>query len=392
MLIKDNKTIRIAILTQPLGHNYGGLLQAFALQKYFNDLNLHSKILDIPDCRNLYGNKITKLLGVIKRSFLHYLLGFKTIPVFLYYPDFNVKNFIFSNLLHFKKTKLNLSETLLPHLIDKFNNAEFTTYIVGSDQVWRPKYSPRQSIFFLDFLKARTDIKRIAYAASFGVDNNEFSAKLLNICKPLAQKFDTISVREDSGVKLCKDLFDVAAIQVIDPTLLFDAECYARLSFERNDFHNDGDLFIYVLDETVEKKSLIDTVAKTTCLKPFRVLPKAVFKEVGPKHIADCVLPPVEQWLRGFVDAKYVVTDSFHGTVFSILFKRPFITIGNSSRGMARFTSLLKLFGLEERLVYKLEDVTEELIKKPIDYDNVYKILEREREKSKKFLLDALNS
>lgn len=383
--------MKIVIFTQPLGHNYGGLLQAYALQKYLGLNGIQSLIVDMPK-KKLPTTMIIRFVSFCKRLLLRYAMGKKSNSVWVYHESAQTRNKIYENLNIFKNHYLKLTDVIMPNSdFSMISTTDISGYIVGSDQVWRPKYSPYQPHYFLDFVKDKIEVKRIAYAASFGVDDNEFSDKLLGICKPLAQKFDAISVREDSGIELCKKLFEVNAVQVLDPTLLLDAEHYTKLSYERDDFSNDGNLFTYVLDENNEKQQIIDAVIRETALKSFRILPKSKYKEVGIKHIEDCVLPPIEQWLRGFVDAKYVVTDSFHGTVFSILFKRPFIAIANSSRGVTRFTSLLKLFGLEDRLVLKPEDVTPELINKPIDYKRVYTILEAERKKSKKFLMDALN-
>lgn len=385
----------IAILTQSpgAGLNYGCLMQAYALQQVINSLNF--------DCLTLDLRRIRKKRSFFKhiQSFFYrfyqvYLRKNKNIPSPFHQWDFteNHRQIICQNTLKFVKKHIKMSMPMNIYELDKYDKIDADIFIVGSDQVWRPRYSPGLEHFFLDFVKEKKDIKRIAYAVSFGLDDgSEYTSRLLKICKPLAQKFDAISVRELSGVKLCRELFDADAVQVLDPTLLLDTENYIKLSYERNDFKNNGNLFTYVLDEAIEKQNIIEKIAKVTTLKPFSVLPKAKFHNVGPKYIKDCILPSVEQWLRGFVDARYVVTDSFHGTVFSILFKRPFITIGNSYRGMARFTSLLKIFGLEDRLVFNLEDVTEELINRPINYDKVYEILGKERIKSKNFLFHALN-
>ena len=97
------------------------------------------------------------------------------------------------------------------------------------------------------------------------------------------------------------------------------------------------------------------------------------------------------EWLRGFRDAEFIVTDSFHGTVFSIIFNKPFIAIGNESRGMSRFQSLLKMFGLEDRLVFRSEQVNRELINRPIDYHKVDELLESYKRFSLGFLTKALN-
>ena len=103
------------------------------------------------------------------------------------------------------------------------------------------------------------------------------------------------------------------------------------------------------------------------------------------------VYPPVDDWLYNIQRAKFVVTDSFHGTVFSILFNKPFISIGNSKRGLARFQSLLGRFGLEDRLVQDVEfDDLLETMRRPIDYILVNSIIREERSKSIDFLIKAL--
>lgn len=114
-------------------------------------------------------------------------------------------------------------------------------------------------------------------------------------------------------------------------------------------------------------------------------MPKRSFSEPGRKDINDCVFPPVEEWIRGFIDTEFVITDSFHGTVFSIIFNKPFISIANKSRGLTRFESLLKLFQLEDRLIFSYKDLNLNGFKE-IDWKKVNAILKREREKSKLFL------
>jgi exopolysaccharide biosynthesis predicted pyruvyltransferase EpsI len=93
----------------------------------------------------------------------------------------------------------------------------------------------------------------------------------------------------------------------------------------------------------------------------------------------------VEEWIRGFMDAEFVVTDSFHGTVFSIIFNKPFISIANESRGTTRFTSLLKMFNLENRLIFSPEELNLDKVKE-IDWGNVNEILEQDKERAIFFL------
>lgn len=103
-------------------------------------------------------------------------------------------------------------------------------------------------------------------------------------------------------------------------------------------------------------------------------------------------MPKVEQWLKSFRDAEYVVTDSFHGTVFSIIFNKPFITIGNKSRGLARFTSLLSTFGLEHRLISSPNDIDSKLVSASIGWAPVNRIITKERQRSLNYLSRHLSA
>ena len=332
-------------------------------------------------------------MSIIKH--LLFKLAFNNkVKVYPIFPPERIFNLIKKNTNEFISKYINLSKfryRTSSDLSKKQELVNYDVYISGSDQVWaclEPSSYVKHCMF--DFLRGRTEIKRISYAASFGKDEFCKDPAYIQECKQLLQKFDAISVREDSGVRLCKELFDVDAVHVIDPTMFFDAEHYIKLSKERNDYFNDGDCFTYILDKTDEKQRIIDKVSRKFDLKPFNVMPKSKFADVGPKHIEDCVMPPVEQWLDGFNKAKFVVTDSFHGCVFSIIFKKPFIAIGNASRGMARFESLLRMFKLENRLIHSENELTELLLESKIDYEAVHEILKKEREKAMKFLRNAL--
>src|SRR5690606_923575 len=142
-------------------------------------------------------------------------------------------------------------------------------------------------------------------------------------------------------------------------------------------------------DQSPAKKAVIQQIADQLKLNPFQVMPRERLKStpVTNLNVSDFVYPSPAEWLKGFQDAKFVITDSFHGTVFSILYNVPFIAIGNASRGLARFESILSLFGLENRL---LVDCSKDNIKNVLDrviaWDKVNEVLVRERTKSHAFL------
>ena len=218
--------------------------------------------------------------------------------------------------------------------------------MVGSDQVWRPRFFGKIEDAYLQFAKD-WNIKRIAYAASFGTDEWEYSDKQTAICKNLVKKFDAVSVREDSGVDLCKRYLDIDSEHLLDPTMLLKKEDYIRLFENSNTPASPGTLMYYILDETPEIELLINKIAREKGLIPFRASSKV---ENNRAPLVERIQPSVEQWLRGFNDAKFVVTDSFHACVFSILFNKPFIAIRNFERGMSRLNSLFNMFEIGNTL------------------------------------------
>lgn len=381
--MKKNK---IGILTQPLKTNYGGLLQAFALKKVLEDNN-HSVIIIDRDYKEL--NLLGKFKTDVKRLLLTSVLKKSKYKLTPSKKEFEI---ISQNTSYFINKYINpLSEKVTTDKeMERFNSLSFDAFIIGSDQVWRPKYSPSIGNYFLDFLDNKQKVKRISYAASFGVDNWEFTDNDTTVCKDLAQKFDSISVRESSGVKLCKEYLKVKAEHVLDPTMLLTSKDYIDIVEAEKEPLSKGGLMTYVLDMSLEKKELIDEVAKYLNLKAFTVMQEAKFS--NPKKIEKSIFPNVTKWIKGFIDAKFVVTDSFHGTVFAIIFNKPFISIGNKARGVSRFISLLDIFNLNERLITVDFTLNKELLNKEIDWITVNEILQNKKNNSIAFLLNSLSN
>ena len=197
---------------------------------------------------------------------------------------------------------------------------------------------------FLNFCEKEENLKRIAYAASFGVGDWEYSPKQTRECSKLAKKYDAISVREQSGVKLCKEYLGVDATWVLDPTLLLTKEDYLPICKEIP-VCNEKYLAVYVLDENDEVTATYEKEAAAHGL---------VIKKFHADSKSTLTVP---EWLAMFRDASYVVTDSFHGTVFSIIFGKEFKSIYNKGRGTARFESLMNLYNsgkLEEMREFSL--------------------------------------
>lgn len=382
--------MKIGILTQPLQTNYGGLLQNYALQLTLRKYGHLSETID-HEGRYSY---LYCFLSKVKAYFLHILNPSKYEKP-LYSPSKKEAIIIRSNTNYFINKYIVHTKPL--HSIAEFHNIpnrnKYDAYIVGSDQCWRPIYNAFLEEMFLRFTEAQTNVKRIAYAASFGAETWEMNERTTKLCSKLAKKFDLVTVREDSGVRLCEKYLDIKASQVLDPTMLLDKEDYINLIESENETISQGTLFYYILDPSQEKENIVNTVASTTNLVPFTVMPtyqkENRTKKAVRNHIEQCVYPPVTTWLRGFMDAEMTIVDSFHGMVFSIIFNKPFWVIGNGKRGNSRFDSLLTLLNLEDRFIGNIKN-------KPINYNSqidwtsVNNILQREKSRSIKLLCEAL--
>lgn len=232
---------------------------------------------------------------------------------------------------------------------------------------------------FLAFT-AGWNIKRIAYAASFGNNNPEISEGEIEDCRKAISLFNAVSVREESGVEICKKLFGIDTQWVLDPTMLLSSDDYIKLiDSNMGQSRTTGTLMSYVLDENSDVSKLRATIAKEKNLR----INKTNIAVNGIEEDELIAQPPVENWLQSFLEADFVINDSFHACVFSILFHKQFIVYGNKERGMERFTSLLSMFGLQDRLVmssYEYKPLTD------IDYTKVDKILNEKRQDAMTFL------
>jgi len=369
--------MKIGILTQPLHNNYGGLLQNYALQQVLKGMGHEVETVDW----NAY-DSIKEKLWRVKQNML-VALGAKGIEKPIFHPNKKEDKVISRNTNHFIETYISSTKKITEESRFKKMAVQLgcDAFVVGSDQVWRPGYNGFPKAMFLNFAE-EMDVIRIAYAASFGTSAWEFTPAMTEECARLAKKFDLITVREKSGVDLCREHLGVEATWVLDPTMLLDREDYEKVVLAENEPKSEGTMFHYILDPSEEKSFLIEQIALAKGLKPFTIMPKCQAENRtrwDVKHrIEDCVFPSVTSWLRGFMDADMVIVDSFHGAVFSIIFNKPFWVIGNSKRGNARFESLLGLYGLEDRMIEPGETVD---WNKAIDWTRVNEIRQGERER-----------
>ena len=379
--------MKIGILTLPLNSNYGGVLQAFALQTILKRMGHDVSEIELKKNLRWQYPPLWKMpLSFGKRFLLKYIVRRKNQKILLERYERKVYPLLVHDILEF------ISKYIKQFKVDKFIDCKgkFDAFVCGSDQIWRYKYYPLFegdiANVYLKFL-GNDSCKRIAYAASFGTDNWEYPAKETAECKKMIQKFDAVSVREETGVKLCSTYYDIKAKHVLDPTMLLSKDDYVDL-IEKSDVpKSKGNLFCYILDNTDEKMNVVKNIEKQRHLSSF-----FMNGDCGnwTEDLEKRIQPPVESWLRAFYDSEFIVTDSFHACVFSILFHKQFLVIGNKERGLARIYSLLSMFGLEDRLTSDTDlDINR---MKTIDYDRVDEILAKHREESRTFLVQALTS
>ena len=265
-----------------------------------------------------------------------------------------------------------VEEKFFENDIDKYG---LDALIVGSDQVWRPRYN-RYMIWhqFLEFAENRK-LKKIAYAASFGTDKWEFNDEETQKSSELIRNFDAVSVREYAAIKQCQEHWGITPEVVLDPTMLVSKNNYLSLC-ESIPVRKDRYIFAYIIDSSDKKKDVVlNQMADSLGLSIIKMGCLDV-------NLGDSV----EKWLAYFRDATYILTDSFHGTVFSLLFNKEFICLGDSGRGNARMETLVRRFGLRDRIVKSFISIPSE----PLNYNNINAIIDKERAFSIKFIEDSL--
>ena len=272
-------------------------------------------------------------------------------------------------------------------------NHQCDTFIVGSDQLF---YHELYTSFgeFINLSYINSNKKKIAYAASVG--RNHFSGTSYDRAKisHFLQEFDAVSVRESDAVSLFQKDFDVNAEEVLDPVFLCSTQHYLELAKKGTALCDVPYIFAYILDPSKEKAKMLHQLSEDLKM-PLKILGD-VAKNKG-ENIPNGWDFPIEfsvdneTWIRAIIDADFIVTDSFHGTCFAILFQKQFCSLINPYRGKSRFISLLSKFGLQSRIISSLSDYSE-LDGSPIDYSNISSLVEHEIQSSKNWLLSAIQN
>lgn len=345
--------MKIGIFSLGLGRNYGGILQQYALAKYMESLGHEVVIL----------NRQANDGGFIKRTLRKAL---KMTGVKRYNQPVRKE----PNIDAFNKREFSVTDAVSsPRAFNKLCKREKLDAIVyGSDQVWRRDFELKCG---LDYFGASTpaSVKQIAYAPSFGLDVWEYTPEETKRIKDLVSQFKAVSCREALGSKQIKDNLALEAPVVCDPTMLLTAQDYSKLASERKEAKDY--CFVYWLgDEQSMNKAIEDCVG----IKGLEV--------VAINLRTTYPLSGIEDWLSLIKNANYVITDSFHGTVFSLLFNKQFFIHCNRSGGFSRLETLLKRVGAESKLTNPDQG---------IDYNVVNKRVNEFRSESQLFLTQALS-
>lgn len=354
--------MKIGILTLPLHTNYGGILQAYALQTVLERMGHEVEVIDrkrlfkLPLIKNLLAISKRILFRYVLHYDVKYLLPNKQIEADYLESVKNIRPFIQSHIQLHEITQ-----------VEDICTIGYDAIVIGSDQIWRDSYwnycfeTPITNAFLA--CAKGLPLKRIAYAVSFGIDKWQWDDQTTSELIPLAQLFDALSFREDTGVRLCKEHLGLDSTHVLDPTMLLNKEDYDLLIGDSQSSH-EGCCLSYLLDITPEKKQLLQYVSQQMGVA---VHYANSFTEYGEKRKQPKILPSVETWLQGFHDAAFVVTDSFHACAFCLIYNKPFVVVGNKKRGMARFQSLLHITSQEHRLIIapKQFNLTDEFFRCP---------------------------
>jgi hypothetical protein len=382
--------MRILTRTYPptINPNYGGILQAWAVQETLSRLG-HVGYIDAgkssapaPTVRwfrkaSSRARDLAARLRLLPRRYQPKAVRWAANRDIL---SFSTQRF---NLVNLYRGGRNVDEKVV---------AQFDAFVVGSDQIWRPDFVDVAS-YLLDFLPADDTRPRIAYAASFGSSSPAalFEQRSTAMLGPLARRFDAVSVREDSGIELCKNLWAVNAVRRIDPTMLLEPHHYAELAGSSSILQPVG-LVTYILDPSPDVMSSARQVAtsfEVPITELYRPLPERYTAFSRDRDHFNRMT--VEAWLAALLHSEAVVTDSYHGTVFAILFNKPFLLAPNKKRGLARFETLLEMFSLQGR-VARFDGADLARMQAPIDWDSVNDTLARERMLGLDFLRNALST
>ncbi len=359
---------KIAILTCGLQDNYGANLQAYATQEFVNSKGCFVRMINYNfENEKSYSPLAQRHIKSFVASILFYSL----------------RKSIYKSFKGFRSTYMKYSKKIILDEDDLRNELKnYDLIIIGSDQVWNPYSEINRHFTLLDFYDVNEGPKRVSYASSFGV--RELPESMAKMYGDALKNFDMLSVREESGKRIIDNLFENNVKIVVDPVFLISTLDWEQIARPVEELKGKQFVFVYDLWHAPETRDIAAKVAKKLHCDTY-ILSRNTFNDKRVKNLYG--IGPCEFiWL--VKNASYVVTDSFHGTAFSIIFRKNFwIYCSDRSKSLSdRIEFILKNFGLTQRLVSNIDDVTAS----EVNYKEVPIEAEKWINASKKYFVKAL--
>jgi len=366
--------MNIAILTLPLSaNNYGGIMQNYALQTVLKQMGHSPCTIDYDLHLPLY----IKVISIIHRAIRKYV--FRENIILRTWQTKEERDRIYRLNNQFVERYINIVRVDSLHSIENLSH-QYDAIIVGSDQVWRRSYIRKYyRYFFLGFRHK----KKVAYGASFGCEEWPYTQRETHLIKRYVGQIAYLSVREQSGRELCTAHLGVCPLVVLDPVLLLSESHYkALLSSSLTDISGtsySGRLVTYFLDPNDEKEQITRNISLYLGFYTYTLMPSS--GSIG-----------IEKWLEGLHGADCVLTDSYHGVLFSILFHKQFLVFLNRERGIARFSQILSQLDILDRIISESDsvEVIATKMSQKLNWDHIETLLDVARGQSFDFIRKSI--
>ena len=383
---------RVGLVTCYFKNNYGSMLQAYASQKILDDNNIPNETINISELEDFSkGKKKFYLSQITNINFIKAKSGMIKLKIYSKINKKIKKNFVIRNR-KFEEFKRNFNLTKSFHSYDElrdFASKRYSDVIVGSDQLWLP-VNVVSDYYTLNWVPE--GVNKISYATSFGIST--IPEKYRNLYKEFLTRIDNISVRERNAVKLVKEIANKKAKLVCDPTLLLTKEEWMDIQ-QKEPILNEKYIFCYFLGNNIEHRKFVEQLKKKTGYKIVSINHCDEYVKYSDEF-ADIIPYDVgpSEFINYIRNAEYVCTDSFHGTVFSLINNTKFFTFERFNKKSkmstnSRIHSLLETVDLKNRLISGNEEI-DKLINEKIDFKKVNKKLEEFRNESKEWLLKSI--
>lgn len=383
---------KVGIVSCYFKHNYGSMLQAYATQKVLDNMEIPNETINIDENIDFANGKKKYYMSQITNiPFIKSKLGMVKLKL-----DKKINKNLGNNIQirdnKYKEFEKNFKLTK-PYKTYKELSAQCANYsdvIVGSDQLWLP-VNVVADYYTLNWVP--DNVNKVSYATSFGVST--VPDKYKNDYKKFLNRINCLSTREEAGIKLVEQLSDNKATLVCDPTLLLNKEEWMDIQKEEP-IIKEKYILCYFLGKNIEHRKFAERLKEKTGCKIVSLNHADEYVKYSDKF---CDYAPYDigpaEWINLIRNAEYVCTDSFHGTVFSLINNTKFFTFERYSNKNSkvstnsRIYSLLGIVDLKERILSGTEDV-DDVIKMQINFDNVNEKIDKFRESSKIFLKNSI--